>query len=47
MLAVARVTVLVDSLDLALPELTLAEDKRHQEEAASEQCRADDIAHEA
>jgi hypothetical protein len=28
--------------DLALPELAVAKDKRRQEEAAAEQCRADD-----
>ncbi len=38
-LAMARVVVLADS---ALPKPALAKDKRHQEEAAAEQCQADD-----
>jgi hypothetical protein len=46
-LATARVAVSADLANLALPELALAEDKRRQEEAAAEQCRADDIAHKA
>ncbi len=41
-LATAQLVVSADWADSALPEPALAKDKRRQEEAAAEQCRADD-----